>query len=202
MSHQAAHPLDLEDEALRYAREELNIAGGDLDGPLARLLIDLPLGTPFGFLKAEAATRVQDLRRGGVDDGSSDEHLAAGISRWLANAPSGTTRVLVLEDPLARRTDAAAADDVLHVGERVYFAGVSGEAPDRIERVLRRPAGYPGIGVLSELAAGSCDSADVTEQALHSLASDASAVLVRAWDDEAFIVVPVGQRLTCRDLRP
>ena len=199
MSHPVA-PLELGDEALVYAREELTTAGHEFDGPLARRLAGLTLGQPFVLLSGEASGRVYDFRRGGVDNGGSDRCLAAGISRWLAQGPVGTTRVLVLEDPFARRADVATGDEAFFFEERVYFAGRTGDAADRIEHVLGRLAGYPGVGVLSEVSADFTAACDLTDHALNSLASAAAAVLVRAWDDEAFVVAPVGDRLTSHDL--
>lgn len=193
--------MELGDAALRYAREELKAGGQDFDGPLASRLIHLAAGPPFSLLEPETRARTHDFRRGGVDDGRSDECLARAISRWLAETPVGTDRLLLLEDPLARRADIASADDAVYHGDRVYYAGVSGDAPDRIERAFRRLAGYPGIGVLTELPTGAADSVDLAEQTLNLLSDAASAVLVRAWDDEAFIVVPVDGRLAPQDLR-
>ncbi|MDP9383808.1 MAG: hypothetical protein M3P50_00980 [Actinomycetota bacterium] len=143
---------------------------------------------------------MRDFRHGGVDDGRSDTCLAAAISRWLAQGDVGTGRVLLLEDPLARRSDTVTHGETLYFGERVYFAGRPNDPPGRIEHVLRQIAGFPGVGVLSEFPEVGATS-DLTEHALESLASAASAVLVRAWDDEAFVVVPVGARLTSHELR-
>lgn len=204
MTGSSAQPSDLGAQALAFVREELASAADDFDGPLAQRLINAPLSSAFSLLTpdaAAAAVRVGDLRHGGVDDGTADQCLAAAISRWLSQSPAARTRVLMLEDPLARRSDSATASDARHFGERVYFMAGPGDAADTIARVLRRVAGYPGIGVLSELDAGWVAPPDLTENALDSVAGRAAAVLVRAWDDEAFVVTPVGERLTPQDLR-
>ncbi len=192
-------PLELGDEAISYVREEIAAASDDFDGPLARRLVDLGLGSPFSLLPLRSNLRARDFRRGGVDGGRADRCLAAAISRWLAQGPEGTARLLLLEEPLARRSDPAVADAAFYAEDRVYFASSSGDDPSRVEFVLGQPTGYPGIGVLSECPEGFASGADLTEQ-LDLLASAASAVLVRAWDDEGFIVVPVDDRLASRDL--
>lgn len=202
MERHAIHVLNLGDSGLRYVFEELETAGRDFGGPLAKRLSELRLGAPFSFLTAEASPQTHSFRQGGTDDGSADQWLATAISEWLMQVTAGATRRLLLfEDPLARRSDAATRVGTRHFGERVYFAGVSGDSPSRIELLFGQLAGYPGVGVLSELPAEQVDSAEMTDCTMKSLVAAASAVLVRAWDDEAFVVSPVGERLAPADLR-
>lgn len=201
MSQEGARLVHLDDEALRYAREQLSVAGYDFDGPLARRLVDLALGSPFSFLPLDATAEVRDFRRGGIDDGRSDECLSVAISRWLARQHTGSFRFLLLEDPLARRSDPVARGETIFFQERVYFAGHAGDTPTEVAQVLGRAAAYPGVGVLSEIPYELDGGSDLTEDTLDALASSASAVLVRAWDDEAFVVAPVGERLSPHDFQ-
>ena len=173
MEHQAAHVLDYGGKALRYVLEELETASHDFNGPLALRLLNLRLGAPFSFL-TEPSAPARDFRKGGVDDGTSDRCLTVAISKWLAQTTAGTTRILLLEDPLARRTDPTAPDEARYFGERVYFTGMSGDDPNHIERVFRRLAGYPGVGVLSQLPTTRAGSAELTEDTIESLVAAAS----------------------------
>jgi hypothetical protein len=186
---------------LAFVRQELRTASTGFDGPLALRLADQELGFPFSFLAPDAVSVARDWESGGVDDGRSDRCLAIALSDWLRQPDPGRLRLVALEDSLARYTDPVVDPRMMHFGERVYHAARRGDGPDEVHSVFRRLPGYPGVGVVTRPLAGVVESCDLFEDALDAMALAAVAVLVRAWDDEAFLVAPVANRLTPNDLR-
>jgi hypothetical protein len=180
--------------ALAFVREELETGAGEFGGPLAARLLALELGSPFALLPSDttlAARMERHPRYGGVDDGSSDRRLAIVISQWLEEADPGRRRLVRLEEPLARYGDPCVDPRSTHCGEHVYWAADRGAGPADVKRAFRKLAGYPGVGVLTRPPADAVISGALTDDAVQAMADAAVALLVRAWDDEAFLVVPV-----------
>jgi hypothetical protein len=196
--------MELGTAALAFAREELHTAATEFGKPLAARLLALELGPPFALLTPDAtlAARMErHLRYGGVDDGSSDRRLAIAVSEWLGEADPGRQRLMALEEPLARYGDPRVDPRTTHCGEHVYWTADRDAGPEDVERAFRRLAGYPGVGVLTRPPAGAVVSGSLTDEEIEAMADAAVAVLVRAWDDEAFLVVPVAGSQSLRHRR-
>jgi hypothetical protein len=193
-------PVELGTAALEFVREELRTAATGFGGPLASRLVVLELGFPLALLTRDMARAAHDLQSGGVDDGNSDRRLAIAVSGWLGDPDPGHRRLLVLEDPLARHTDAGIDPRSMHFGDRVYHSAHQGDGPDQVWHAFKELAGYPGVGVLTRPAADTVASGALADDTLDAMADAAVAVLVRAWDDEAFLVVPVAAAFGPSDL--
>jgi hypothetical protein len=191
---------DLGIESLSFVRSELAVAANDFDGLLAKRLLLLRFSIPFGFLPRDAMPRARDLRRGGICDGLSDASLANAVRGWLQTPLNQGKRLLILEEALGRRGDPANRQGAVYCGDRVYR--VLGSAADvtEIHDALRCLSGYPGVGALVVIPSSADIGREIDTSALDTLANSAVAVLIRAWDDEAFAVVPVGSRLSLGDL--
>jgi hypothetical protein len=186
--------MELGTAALEFAREELHTAATEFGKPLAARLLALELGSPFTFVTPDAALAARMERHpryGGVDDGSSDRRLAIAVSEWLGEADPGRQRLVRLEEPLARYGDPRVDPRSTHCGEHLYWSADRGAAPEDVHRAFRKLAGYPGVGVLTRPPADAVMSGALTDEVVEAMADAAVAVLVRAWDDEAFLVVPV-----------
>jgi len=188
-------PLRFGDDALEFVREELQAAADDFAGPLATWLLRVELAPPFSFIPPNSEKAAKEWRRGGIDDGSGDERLANAISRWLQRPDTGRERLVALEEPLARYSDPAVPPETPHYGETIYHVASRGDRLDHVRRSLDQLSGYPGIGVLSRPSADVVTLGELTEQALEAVVSATVAVLVRSWDDEGFLIVPLAGRL-------
>jgi hypothetical protein len=199
----ACRPFSLPVGAVEFVREELTLGVDGFDGALAQRLLELPLDRPFAFLGRDAREdAIGNLHSGGVDDGRSDAWTATVLAGWL-NAPGGGgARVLALEEPLARWNDEAgqAVEDAFAFGNRVFHLAAPPTTADRVRHTMRRLSGYPGMGVLSCPDRGIVAGAEASAQDLDALARAGVAVLVRAWDDEAFMIAPVSSRITLETL--
>lgn len=201
MSWGARRGLGFGEDALGFVRRELSAAAQDFAGPLATRLLALELAAPFSFLKPDTASAAQEWRRGGIDDGGADACLASAISWWLHQSDAGHRRLIALEEPLGRYADPSIESNSMHFGERVYHTASAGDGTDEVARAFNELSGYPGVGVLSRPPAGAIISDELRDDALDALADAAVAVLVRAWDDEAFLIVPVAAAPILDDLR-
>jgi hypothetical protein len=190
----------LGDDALAFVREEVATAASGFRGPLAAQLDGLELGTPFAYLSPDVVERARRLRSGGLDNARAERYLAAAISRWLGRPDDGRQRVMALEDPLARYGDPAVPGPVMHRDDRVYFTSHAGDGAEAVHSRFKQLAGYPGVGVLSRPRLGTVGSEELNEAGVAELAAEAVAVLVRAWDNEGFLVAPVVGRLEPHDL--
>lgn len=193
-------PFVLPDHALVYVREELETAASEFKGPLAQSLREFDLDTPFSLLPSEAANAAMDLRHGGVDQGEADNHLAASLSAWLGRPDPGRRRLVVLEESLALGSDPDVGAS-WQIENRIYYVAQPGESNENVRRALRCLTGYPGIGVLTRPPMSLVPAVASTREELAVVADYATAILVRAWDDEAFVVVPIGGRLRPDELR-
>ena len=204
MTDRACRPFVLPVDALAFIREELTLGADGFDGALAQRLLELPLDRPFAFLRRETQEHaIRYFPAGGIDDGRSDACTATVLAGWLNASDGGSgARVLALEEPLARWNDEAghAVEDAFAFGNRVFHLAAPPTTADRVRRTIRRLSGYPGMGVLSCPDRGIVAGDEASAQDLDALARSGVAVLVRAWDDEAFIIAPVSSRMTLETL--
>jgi hypothetical protein len=114
-----------------------------------------------------------------MDDGRSDACTATVLAGWL---------------------NASDVEDAFAFGNRVFHLAAPPTTADRVRRTIRRLSGYPGMGVLSCPDRGIVAGDEASAQDLDALARSGVAVLVRAWDDEAFIIAPVSSRMTLETL--
>jgi hypothetical protein len=199
-------PVPLGPSALDFVREQVALGAGEgFDGPLAARLERLSLDEPFAFLTADTKLG-SSSEWDSLDQPIGNQHLAKGIRRWLGESPG---RLLVLEEPLGLRYDPAThrepRERTLFFKERKYYIASSRtDQPDTLDS-LDRVSGYPGIGVLTApgINIEAClGRREFSRGELDRLAKRALAVLVRAWDDEAFMIAPVKCRLDPEALEP
>lgn len=110
--------------------------------------------------------------------------------------------MLLLEEPLGRYSDPVHATASIHFLDRVYYAASARATAEDVAQVCAELSGYPGIGVLSRPTSEGTFSGELSTQELDAVAGSAVAVLVRAWDNEAFLIAPIVGELAVPDLRP
>lgn len=188
-------------EAIQYIREQLRVAAESYGGPLAARLRHLDLGTPFALLSPKVVAGAPDLTDGLPDDvPDPDLDLAEAVARWLAGSDPGHERMLVLEEPLGRAGNPAVHAANFSFETRVYWAATPGASADYVLDRLQSQSPYPGIGVLTRIPAPAEAGPVLDAAEFAALTDGAVAVLVRAWDAEAFVIAPVGDRLGPEDL--
>lgn len=177
-----------DEQAEGFVSEELASGAVGFEGPLAERLRLLQLGAPFSFLSGEPSLPYH-WRWSCPETAGSDDFLTDAVTRWLGQADD-RQRMLILEEHMRRRSDPRPTRFELYLDERVYFAvsaTTSSDVPDALNWVY----GYPGIGVLTRIDSTFSSARDLDAADLDVVARGAVAVLVRAWDDEAFLIAPV-----------
>lgn len=195
-------PAMLGSEALEYVLQELQLAADGFGGPLAARLLTCRIEPPFAYVRPDLALAVGNLRHGGVGGGLSDRRFARAVSQWISQPDSGHRRMLLLEEPLGRYSDPVHATASIHFLDRVYYAASGRATAEDVAQVCAELSGYPGVGVLSRPTNEGTYSGELSTRELDAVARAAVAVLVRAWDNEAFLVAPVVGELAVPDLRP
>jgi hypothetical protein len=186
--------------ALEFIREQLLLAAGEgFDGPLASRLCGARLTRAFAFLPPSSFEEATKSYTDGLrSDKTADTCTAIALSRWLASPAPEHKYSVHFEEPLARFSDpfvarqASGVDSLLHYGERVYYSVFTGDGFEQVANAMSRVSGYPGIGVMAAWPEGGERPFELSAKDLDAIARRAVAVLVRAWDDEAFMIAPVG----------
>lgn len=181
--------------ATRFFEEQLELSRQEFGGILARRMEPAKLRKEtWLFAPAEVGLDALDWEGGGWGFRSvSDRSLGRAVQRWL-DEPNSPNRVLAQEDPLAMPADPwleRAQYSVRVCGEKIIW-WAAGSTP--VDQVLGRASGYPGIGVLAE-GVDTCLAGQLSESGVDELISASVLVLVRALDDEGFLLKGVeGQR--------
>lgn len=178
--------------AATYFDEQLELSRSEFDGALAQELRRVTLsGSVYVAAPASFDGRSQDWSAGWGLRQPSDAYVARAITRWLSD-PAFPQRVLAMEDPFAAPNDPAVSRQPHRAVLGKVLRWASAAEPETARDVLRQVAGYPAIGVLAEGRVPS--TGELAEADLKALARSTRVVLVRALDDEAFLLRPVGRR--------
>ena len=185
----------LDDRALAYGREQL--AHGHL---LARACLEFIDETePWARLPTDFPDdRAHDFGSGGV---APALHVDAALPvdalfGYLAADDAEAQRLLVFEDPYARRHDRPVVEGrdpmpLAFAGDRVYQLFTR----EQLGLARELPTGeFPIAGVASRLPRADAvhPGADLTDVQIAGLARNAAAIVVAAWDAENYIVFDRG----------
>jgi hypothetical protein len=190
--------LTLGEPALVFVREQLELAAGEgFFGPLAGRLKALDLDAPFAFVLPEEDPP-DNLAHGFVRGTQARSATATAVSAWLGRESAAGVRTLVLEESLGRWSDPwrlrysiEHPGEPPHLGEKLYWTASAGDDAAEVERIFGRHSGYPGVGVLCAPPASRLSTGELEDRDLDAIATHAVAVLVAAFDDEAFVIAPV-----------
>jgi hypothetical protein len=199
MGDDGIEPYGLGARAHDFIGRQLARATEGWDAPLSRRLRSLRLEDSVCFLSPRGLAAVTsgtprreeiDFETGGVASGA-DAAVARLIARWLAAPDPSHRRLLVLQELMAKWSDPGTGPPDVHLGEHLYVVRNAEAQADDIERSLRSLYGYPGIGILTCPEGAFAVREELSESDLEVMASAAVALLVRAWDDEGYLIAPV-----------
>jgi hypothetical protein len=200
MSDGEVKPYGLGTHAHDFIERQLARAIDGWDAPLSRHLLSLQLGDAICFLSPQGLAAVTsgahqqdeiDFETGGAVASGADAAVARLIARWLAAPDPSHRRLLVLQELMAKWSDPGTGPPNVHLGEHLYVVENAESRADDIERRLRSLYGYPGIGILTYPGGAFAVREELSESDLEVMASAAVALLVRAWDDEGYLIAPV-----------
>lgn len=192
----------LDDSAIGYVRSQLSEASG-WNETLSLGLLSLPVAEPFALLSPVVHDRVKaDFFAGRVDSEMADTCFAEATSNWLsADDSDDVKRVAVFTDVISRRSDPRLTDgDDRFLGDCVFCVASAGATPSEVSFQMSKAYGYPGIGVLSRVPVERFRAQELSDADIKAAVTGAAAILVRAWDDEAFVIAPVDGRLSPGEL--
>jgi hypothetical protein len=204
MSDDRVKPYGLGTRAHDFIGRALARASEGWDAPLSRRLASLRLEESICFLSprglAAVTSRVRqqgeiDFETGGAVASGADAAVARLITRWLAAPDPSHRRLLVLQELMAKWSDPGTGPPDVHLGEHLYVVEDAESRADDIERSLRSLYGYPGIGILTRPDSALAIQEELSEADLDAMASATVALLVRAWDDEGYLIASVQSRL-------
>lgn len=147
---------------------------------------------PYAFLStALSAEAASDLSVGGVGSDAASDWLATSIAGWIGGpAAADRGRLLIFEDMHAKKSDPSEPLRLdRHFGEWVYPTAPLDATAAEVEEAIAGVAGFANVGVLTEPSLRTCGTVDFKAHDLDDIANSTVAVLLQAWDDEAFIVL-------------
>jgi hypothetical protein len=185
-------------EGVAYLRSylEANEAFGKRLGRLLLTHHDIERGTAWAFVPVDSpAESWTDFESGGLFrkvDPTWDEQVGGWLLAEVGQS-SPRPRIVCVEDALARRQDGWLERNSEHraffCGDEVYSYETSDTPSADLTRRLGGATWRPAVGVVTALPNGVehlTNRQSLTPEALEEMAVAATAIIVGAWDDEAF----------------
>lgn len=179
--------LVLDEGAHEYVTRRIEEAARQ-GAPLAALLSDFEPTAVFALLEKRSHDRARlDLCGWQIGTQSDRAYFERFLLQWLHSGDASDQRCVVFEEFYARRPDSAPPlGPDFYFGDRVYSIGQGLLSVSAVGEVVAAFSGPPGIGLLS--SPGESLEKEMTAADLSALARGVDAVLIPAWDDEAFVV--------------
>ncbi|MBI4898484.1 MAG: hypothetical protein HY827_08995 [Actinobacteria bacterium] len=190
------HCLKLGDRGVSYVKKAIE-KGASARRPLADMLTGADITDAFAFIAASSCERAeQDFNGMYIGSTQADELLESSIACWIGEERNANRqRVLVLEEFLAKRSDPAPSLDTDYFFGEWTYSICTTPTQREVSNAFAGLVSHPGIGVLSSPGLHVFSDHEIMPESMTEIAAATSAVLVSAWDDEAFIVAPVSNRI-------
>jgi hypothetical protein len=196
-------PVSFGDEGTEFIYSQLRFAIRGFDGELGKRLIELDLTSAVGFVRVKAIEANKHRKKDGTIDfeairvaGGGDSHLAVAVARWLKTPDRECFHYLMLEELLARYSDPSVDPATIHYGARIFEFADSKADHEGVMDTFSLQSPYPGVGILTSPPLGFSLKQELTDEMLNTFVGATCAVLIRAWDDEGYLIAPVGSKIS------